>query len=78
MIGNTLYVAKKFFEAGSGPVGLEENSVLLRQELVRLMQIQWFWKHFQTLARDKAVDICNGACFIPWASINLPITFIRS
>lgn len=60
MIASTPYVAKRFFEAGSGTVTDQQNADYLALELIRMKQGQWFWKQFQILAKDKGVDIGQG------------------
>ncbi|KAF8056186.1 kinase-like domain-containing protein [Lyophyllum atratum] len=60
MIEGKLFVAKRFFEAGTGSLdAVNDNANLLKQELIRLKQMQWFWNQFRTLAKDKDVDICQ-------------------
>ena len=61
MIKSELFVAKRFFENNnSGSLSAAENTALLKQELVRLKQMHWFWKEFRALAKEKIVDICQG------------------
>lgn len=60
VINGSLFVAKQFYEAGSGPVDPSDNADFLQQELVRLKQGQWFWDQFRSLAKEKGMDICQG------------------
>lgn len=60
MIASDLFVAKRFFETDTGPLDASDNAALLKQELVRLKQVQWFWKEFRALAKENTVDICQG------------------
>ncbi|KAF8148230.1 hypothetical protein B0H34DRAFT_668832 [Crassisporium funariophilum] len=64
MIVDQLFVAKQFFEANTESLdAINDNANLLKQELIQLKQMQWFWNQFQTLAKDKDVDICQGKLY---------------
>lgn len=65
MIESSLYVAKQFFETGSGTVTAQDNADFLTQEFIRLKQGQWFWSQFRILAKDKGVDIGQGKPMLP-------------
>lgn len=60
MIESKFYIAKRFFETGAGAVTAQDNASFLSQEFIRLKQAQWFWSQFRILAKDKAIDICQG------------------
>ncbi|KAG6834598.1 hypothetical protein H0H93_008682 [Arthromyces matolae] len=57
------FVAKRFFNIGSGPVDNATNSRVLQQELIRLKQGQWFLTLFMESADEKGLDVCKDIRF---------------
>ncbi|EDR04435.1 uncharacterized protein LACBIDRAFT_330566 [Laccaria bicolor S238N-H82] len=68
-IGSDLYVAKRFFDVGSGrEVTAEENTANLENELIRLKMVGWFLHKFKALAKEHSVEFSSGIivseCFL--------------
>ncbi|KAF8959843.1 hypothetical protein BDZ97DRAFT_1906085 [Flammula alnicola] len=60
-IGSDLYVAKRFFEIGSGrEVTADENMANLENELIRLKNVEWFLSKFKALAKDRGVEFSSN------------------
>ncbi|EDR01742.1 uncharacterized protein LACBIDRAFT_333002 [Laccaria bicolor S238N-H82] len=62
-IGSDLYVAKRFFDVGSGrEVMAEENTANLENELIRLKMVGWFLHKFKALAKEHSVEFSSEHC----------------
>jgi hypothetical protein len=59
-IGSELYVAKKFFEIGSGEVTAGENAAHLENELIRLKIAEWFLSKFKSQAKEHGVEFASS------------------
>ncbi|KAG6907096.1 hypothetical protein DXG01_010545 [Tephrocybe rancida] len=57
------FVAKRFFDVGSGSVDNATNSHLLGQELIQLKQGQWFLTLFLESVDEKGLDVCKDIKF---------------
>jgi hypothetical protein len=65
-IENQLYVAKQFFNIGSGTtVSAQDNETFLTGELIRLKTVDWFLNEFKALAETNSADISTG-----WYSVH--------
>jgi hypothetical protein len=55
-------VAKRFVEIGHGAdnVSVQENSVQLRKEMIRLSQGDWFLKRFYERAHETDTEVATG------------------
>lgn len=79
-IGSELYVAKRFFEIGSGiEVTAPENKANLENELIRLKNAEWFLSKFKALAKDSGVEFSSSililfqTSFLSFTEFNLDI-----
>ncbi|KAF8901850.1 kinase-like domain-containing protein [Gymnopilus junonius] len=60
-IGSELYVAKRFFEIGSGTmVTANENKASLENELIRLKNAEWFLAKFKDIAKENGVEFSSN------------------
>lgn len=60
-IGSELYVAKQFFEIGSGKeVTADENKTNLESELIHLNNAEWFLAKFKTLTKDSGIEFSSS------------------
>ena len=60
-IGPDFYVAKRFFEIGSGEeVTADENKANLENELIRLKNAMWFLSKFKSEAKESGVEYLSG------------------
>ncbi|KAF8886423.1 kinase-like domain-containing protein [Gymnopilus junonius] len=56
-----LYVAKRFFEIGSGTmVTANENKASLENELIRLKNAEWFLAKFKDIAKENGVEFSSN------------------
>lgn len=64
-IGSELYVAKRFFEIGSGrEVTADENKANLEYELIRLKTAGWLLTKFKSLAKEYSIEHSSGILFL--------------
>ncbi|KAJ7770372.1 hypothetical protein B0H14DRAFT_2632597 [Mycena olivaceomarginata] len=60
-IGTEQFVAKRFYEIGSGSdeVGMAENILNLECEAIRCEQARWFLRNFRSAAQDHNLETAN-------------------
>jgi heme O synthase-like polyprenyltransferase len=66
ILGQDLYVAKRFFDIGTSKAPTAtENQDLLEYELIRLLNLEWFLKHFFALAKEKQIEYKASKSILP-------------